>query len=317
MTRSQPTTVVLMTIAGAALISGCAGDLPPATASTIELPNADTVPGLGRSADAVLRDDTIAYWEAWKRSKITANCMRDAGFTWHLDVGYPQESIARVAESLGVRALSTTVTPSGEELNATSYEQMDARQQDAYSRALQGESAADMWELSRTGSVPEGRDDTFASGGCLGQAWNEVPGVWSLSREVGPEILDVELEIKESEFGEVRAAYANCAADVGLDGIDGPESIDQVLLDATNADTAVSPVELDSLVALADEVTTECGAIWATGSNEAYAHALSVVRARHGDLFDTHIRNYEAVLPEIRMDVEFLAFLSGEAGRPG
>ena len=264
----------------------------------------------------MLRDDTIAYWEAWKRAVGTEACMGEAGFLWNLEVGYPQEVIVQITESLGVSVVHGPATAlSAEEVNADLYSQLSEQEQDAYAQALYGESAADLQEFNETGAVPEGRDDSFAAGGCLGASWSEVGSIWDLGRTVGPEILELELTLKETQFDEVRADYGDCAAGVGLDGIDGPEDLDQMLLDATEVENPAPPEELDALLALTDEVNVACDSIWATGSREAYAHALSVVRDRHPELFDAQIERYEDALDEITLDKEFLMFLATEAGR--
>lgn len=277
----------------------------------------DDIPGLGVSAEAVLRDDTIAYWEAWRRAEHTANCMREAGFTWEPEVLYPQPSIDAIASSLSIPVTLRPLAPSAAAANADAFEQLDPRQQDLYSHALYGESAEEMRDFSESGAAPIGRERSFAQGGCIGEARAAVSSVWDLRREVGPEVLAVELEIKRDGFDAVRADYGACAADLGLNDIDGPEDVDQLLAEATAIETAAQSREFEELLSVTGQVTSECGDIWARGSHEAYARAVSVVRERHPDLFDEHLENYAGLLNDISGDEAFTAHLSAVAGRSG
>jgi hypothetical protein len=87
-------------IATGLIVSGVAITGAPAFADS---PFAlDQYPGFGRSADAALRDDTIAYWEAFQREQVIADCMAAAGFAYVLDVAFPTEAVVAIAEGQGL-----------------------------------------------------------------------------------------------------------------------------------------------------------------------------------------------------------------------
>ena len=68
-------------------------------------------PGFGRSPDAVRRDNTIAYGEAFEREQSIAACMADAGFRYTPAVAFPAEDTAAVASHLGVDAAGADTNP--------------------------------------------------------------------------------------------------------------------------------------------------------------------------------------------------------------
>lgn len=268
----------------------------------------DSVPGFGMSPESVLRDDMIAYWEAWRRDTEVAACMRAAGFGWQPEVLYPQEVVEQVAQSLGVSAAAGTQEPP-EQANSRAMQSLTHADADKYNRALYGESASDMAHLGRTGQVPAGRDAAhFAQGGCSGKARAAVGSVWDLPLQVEPKITAEEIRIKGSPaFAEVRAQYASCAVQQGANGVDGPEDLDQQLV---HAEASGDPAAMEVAMLATEQVGVACNDIWARGSAEARAHAASQVRGEFVGQFTAHERRYRDVVARIRADQAFATFLS-------
>jgi hypothetical protein len=237
--------------------------------------------------------------------------MRDAGFTWYPEVEYPQETVEAIAKALAVQRSDKAEVARPDDLNASTYASLKDGEKDRFARLLVGESAKDLEEFNQTGLIPEGKDDSFGLGGCVGVARQRVGSIWDLKNTVGSEILEAEKDIKETQFGKVRDAYAACAADLGLNDVDDPADLDELLFQATSLDTrATEGSELDALVELTDRVSSGCQEIWATGSAEAEAHALSIVRDRHPELFDAQVKRYGNTLAEVSADRSFAAFLA-------
>ncbi len=145
------------------------------------------VPGLGRDAAGLLRDDTIALWEHFNREQSVERCMIAAGFEYDPVADYPAEAIVAVAASLSVEATANAgvVAESGDDVNSARIERMTQSELDKYYAALYDETAADI-AVARAnhGGIP-GRDD-FAQGGCVGSADSEGPRVFSIRQLVVP-----------------------------------------------------------------------------------------------------------------------------------
>lgn len=310
MTRKKASAVVAVALAaaGIAVSAHIATAGPGDPAQTREQITLESVPGFGMSPDTVLRDDMIAYWEAWRRDTKTAECMQAAGFAWQPEALYPREVVEMIATELVVRP-SAVKRELPEQANARAAQALSSSDLERYDRALYGESAADMAALSATGRAPAGRDGArFGRGGCVGLAEAAVGSVWDLPRAVETEITAQEIAIKDSPaFAEVRAEYASCAAQQGLAHVDGPEDLDQLLV---SADASGDPAALDEAVQSTDAVDGECQQIWARGSAEARAHAASLVRAAHARQFNAHERRYAHVIEQINEDEQFKEFVA-------
>src|SRR5690606_34313469 len=76
----------------------------PRRLSSFETHPLDDIPGFGLSADSMLRDDTIAYWEAFQREQLVVECLADEGFSYVADVAYPDGPFVALASNLGVAA---------------------------------------------------------------------------------------------------------------------------------------------------------------------------------------------------------------------
>jgi hypothetical protein len=99
----------------------------------------DDVPGLGLSRDAVLRDEAISYWEAWKRDVAVQDCMRGQDFDWEPEVAYPSEAVLDVA---GFLAVTPSPGAGGAEAavarNGRRVSELTAEERDRYFQALVG-----------------------------------------------------------------------------------------------------------------------------------------------------------------------------------
>jgi hypothetical protein len=160
----------------------------PVSQAEAESSPLDAYPGFGRSPDAMLRDDIIAYWEAYQREVVVADCMADAGFSYAPAVAYPTDAMTRVAENLPTAdvepAARATVSP--DEQNRATERALAPGDRDRYYQALYGETAADIDAAARDGAAPDGQGAAFATGGCAGRAHDAVPSVWDARRATGP-----------------------------------------------------------------------------------------------------------------------------------
>jgi hypothetical protein len=162
----------------------------PRPTSTEAIDALDTHPGFGQSPRAMLRDDTIAYWEAYRRELVVAACMNDAGFDHTPDVAFPTEAMQRVAESLAADDPGSSARGRARpaEQNRAYERGLSAGERDRYHRTLHGETAADVDAASRDGVAPDGRGADFATGGCVGEAATAVPSVWGARRALAAEV---------------------------------------------------------------------------------------------------------------------------------
>jgi hypothetical protein len=153
----------------------------------------DRYPGFGQSPDTMLRDETIAYAEAFEREQLVHECMADAGFDYVPAVAFPTADMREVADGLGIRGAG--LSASGSSLSSPvasnrAYERgLTPGDRERYTQTLLGESAADVAVADRTGEVPAGRRaDEFATGGCVGEAAVAVPSIWDAPRRLAAEM---------------------------------------------------------------------------------------------------------------------------------
>jgi hypothetical protein len=153
----------------------------------------DQYTGFGQSPDAALRDETIAYWEAFEREQLVRECMARAGFDYAPAVAFPTGDMLEVAENLGIQDQGSSPDLPG--LSSPTnwnrgYERgLSVDERERYNQTLLGETAAEVAETDRTGVVPEGRRaEEFATGGCFGRAQEAVPSVWDARRDLATEL---------------------------------------------------------------------------------------------------------------------------------
>jgi hypothetical protein len=153
----------------------------------------DAYPGFGRTAQAMLRDDTIAYWEAYQRELVVVDCMEEAGLSYAPDVAYPTAAMRRVAENLPTAEIepdAPAAVPPDDQNRA--YEgALPSGERDRYTRTLYGETAADIDAAALEGAAPDGRGTDFATGGCRGRARAAVASLWDARRVLAPALIDI------------------------------------------------------------------------------------------------------------------------------
>ena len=166
---------------------------PRAATTTTAASPLDEYAGFGQSPEAVQRDETIAYWEAFQRQQLVAECMADAGFDYAPAVAFPVDDMVEVAEGLGIQDRGSSPALPGlsspVRWNRDYEGGLSEADRERYSQTLVGESAAEVAETDRSGVVPEGRlAEEFATGGCVGAAEAAVPSVWDARRGLAAEL---------------------------------------------------------------------------------------------------------------------------------
>jgi hypothetical protein len=260
----------------------------------------DGYEGFGRSPQAMLRDDTIAYREAFQREVDVAECMRDAGFDHAPAVAFPTDRVADIATSLGVRTHRAPIaSESPASRNRTYAEGLSPGDRERYFQTLLGESAADVAEAELTGEIPHGRGPDFATGGCLGAAAEAIPTIWDRGSALRQQ-LD-EDTAASPELGAARSEYRRCAARAGDITASDPGDARRVAL----ADES----ETDGVM----EVLATCEPSWAIGYDRAATATATRFADEHADELSAIEHQYDTVLDDIRQDDGFLTYLSEQA----
>lgn len=280
-----------LVVLGAAMI----GDRAQAQASF----PLDRYPGFGRSPEAAVRDDTIAYWEAFQREWMIGSCMSASGFQYSPAVAFPTEPMLAVAKGLGVES-SDPAPVSPTEQNRAYEASLSQPDRERFNRVLFGESAADIAEANETGRVPAGRGEDFATGGCFGEASDAIPSVWDLRRQVIDELVAMNREVADSaELREAGVEYGKCALQVGGVTARGPADVDTIAAGGGSQAAAVATI-----------VQKECNAIWANGRRQAEVAVAERFVQRNAAALATLESRYRDAISTIRGDGEFLRYLS-------
>ncbi|MGH9216722.1 MAG: hypothetical protein ACRDZS_10740, partial [Acidimicrobiales bacterium] len=214
----------------------------------------DGYEGFGRSPEAVLRDDTIAYAEAFQREVGVAACMGDAGFEYAPAVAFPADRVAEIAVGLGVGP-RWPASGSPASRNRAYAQGLSPGDRERYYQRLLAESAADVAEVERTGEIPRGRGPDFATGGCLGAAEAAIPGIWDRQRPLRQQ-LDEDIAAS-AELHAAKSQYRGCAQAAGGIVASDPGDARQVALADKTKTAAV------------EDVLADCEAGWATGYDRA------------------------------------------------
>lgn len=263
----------------------------------------DPYPGFGRSPNAALRDETTAYWEAFRREQLISSCMSSAGFVYSPAVAFPVDGTLKIAEGLAIKPpeLPTLKEQRPAERNRSYRAELSSDQLERYMQSLVAESAADVEEADRTQMAPTGRGEDFATGGCLGKAEESVPSVWTLRRKLSDAYDTMRRSIPKSpEFAQTRVEFADCAKQVG--GV-----------------TASHPADLERIVATGkageDSATAalrRCMPIWSEGYRRAEIPATKRFIEENTAALKAAKQRYEGVTARITQDEEFLSYLGGE-----
>ncbi|HEX6425196.1 MAG TPA: S-layer homology domain-containing protein [Acidimicrobiales bacterium] len=214
----------------------------------------DAYAGFGISADAELRDETIAYAEAFEREEVVRECMAEAGFEYAPAVAFPAGDVAEIADSLGVDPAEdasggSPADSSPSDRNRAYERALPADEQERYNQTLLGESAEDVAEADRTGVVPDGRPEDFATGGCVGEARDAVPSVWDARRALDDELAAMVGEIESADHEPASTA----AAERFVDGHAAQLAAVAQRYDGAIDEIAHDPALLDQLAAHAAE----------------------------------------------------------------
>jgi hypothetical protein len=258
----------------------------------------DGYEGFGRSAEAVLRDDTIAYTEAFQREVRVVSCMSDAGFDYAPAVAFPAERVADIAAGLGVRANGAAPAPPASR-NRTYVQSLSIGDRERYYQSLLAESAVDVAEAERTGEIPRGRGPGFATGGCLGAAETAIPSIWDRQRPLRQQ-LDEDIAAS-AELGAARSHYRQCAqAAGGIVASDPGDARAVALVDSAKAKAVAA-------------VLADCEAGWATDYDRAASTVAERFAEGHADELSAIKRHYDTALRDISHDDGFLTYLSEQA----
>lgn len=262
----------------------------------------DVYEGFGRSPEALLRDDTIAYREAFQREVEVASCMSDAGLNYAPAVAFPADRVAAIAAGLGVRP-QWPASGSPASVNQAYAEGLSSGDRERYFQTLLGESAADVAEAERTGAIPHGRGPDFATGGCLRAAAVAIPSMWDRQRPLRNQ-LDRDIAAS-AEMGAARSEYRRCARAAGDVVASGPGDARRVAL----AD--------DTKAHAVGRVLADCEAGWATGYDRAAMATAERFLDRHSQELSATTRRYRTALNDMRRDESFLSYVSEQAGLAG
>jgi hypothetical protein len=260
----------------------------------------DPYPGFGRSPSAAIRDDTVAYWEAFRREQLVELCMQSSGFEYSPAVAYPTHAMVAVASHLGVapeRIGPPTVAANPSEQNRSYKAGLSPERLDQYTQALVAESAADLEQADRTGMVPAGRGEEFASGGCVGKAQSAVPSVWRLRQRLSDSYDAMRRSVSTSS--DLRNSFQDCVQGSKL--------------------TASNPGELEAIVAeggsaakSAQSALDSCIGVW----DEAYRRSEIPASKRfiedHRQELSLLQHQYRGVEARISKDQEFQRYLASE-----
>jgi hypothetical protein len=258
----------------------------------------DQYAGFGRSPDAVLRDETIAYSEAFEREQLIRDCMADAGFDYAPAVAFPAGDMLEIADSLGIHGSSDAMSPTS--LNRAYERGLSGDERERYNQTLLAESAADVAEADRTGVVPGGRRaEEFATGGCTGEARAAIPSIWDAQRSLSAEIDAMRQEISGSA-GMQRTAgeYVECAEAAAGVTASGPGDLEELIAGGgPRADAAATAYE-------------DCAPVWAAGYQRAASAAADRFVVRHAGALEAVAGRYDGVIDRIAQDQDLATYLA-------
>ena len=261
----------------------------------------DSIPGLGRSPDAVLRDDAIAYWEAWKRDLEVQECMSAQGFVWEPEAAYPPEVADDVARYLGVAPLRSGSRDTAVVRNDRRATALGAAVRNRYFRTLLGESAAAIDFLEKSGGqLPPGESAAgFATGGCRGKADAAVGSVWDLRRDLSDDMASLLDEARSApDFVDAQDEYQRCVQRHGLAGVRSPADVDRALEEGD--DRALAAAE-------------SCSTIWLKADEEASARAANALLQAHPVALERQRNTYARAVDQMREDSDFLRSVAANA----
>lgn len=294
-------------VAASLVLMGGIGSVLATTSGDLPI---DEIPGLRRSASGVLLDDSIALYEEYLRARLIASCMEDLGFHHEPVIYFPSSARVAIADRFAMDLPGEAGARPAQEaadINAAAVANMTIAGEDRYSQALVGESRQDLRSFEETGVVPADVDATsFARGGCTGRAWDQLPGIWELRRNLEPALQEVASVVERS----ANEQLSRCLDGMGLGAENSAADLEQAVLDgeieATEAETC--------MVQYAQE--------WNAQRPDIEREFIQA----HEDELSDHVAYYRALEQTMQHDRGFRAYLAtqgvadrGEqaAGRPG
>lgn len=292
--RNRRKAVWLMEFAGLGLILAAVAGRVVATPQASPADPFDALPGFGRSAEASLRDDTIALWEAFRREVLVESCMGQAGFQYQPNAEYPADALRDVAKGLGVAPAAGAVNGPAD-VNAAYEQSLKPEAHSAYVHALYGVTLEAMEAIRSTGKAPTA-DGGW--GGCMGRADASSPSIWDARHHLLPLYVEFRRSLAASpDLAKARDEYAACAAQQGVIA-DRPGALDQ-LAAAGRIDEA-----------LAGKVASGCEPGWVAAAAPGETKLAEAFISEHREELAVVKRRYEGVLDRIAKDDGFAAFLA-------
>ena len=272
------------------------------SASTMPL---DDIPGLGISEQAALRDDTIAYFEAWERDALVSECLAKSHIEWKPEALFPREELRSIADLLGVEPVRDD-SSWPEIANRKMRDSLGEADRERYAQAMYGETAEDVayWE-SHEGAAPPGMDqETFATGGCNRVGWKEIPGVWQFKSRFAHDLETLRQEARTTEaFLKGQAEYESCVAEYGYEGATSPGDVER------------QARSQDGLDDKSGEALSACSGLWSDANKAGLAAAQDSFRQQHRDAIQEQTAEYEAVWEQLQSSAPFKEYLAAAAGR--
>lgn len=251
------------------------------------------VPGFGLSDREVLRDDTLAFYEAYRRDLPVQQCMAARNFSWTVEAPYPQEAIGAIAAELAVSDGAPPVEPGSG--NRTALENLAASAGEEYFVALYGAPESVVKE-----ALQEGLDLTAipgASESCLGKRRN-APSIWELPAELEPALMRSRDAFRgTSEHQAFLDDAAACAADFGL-----PEVVDEASADEAYA----RGVDAHKV----EELEVQCKEGWELRLAAERRYVSELVWQEHADELTRQQQTYQELHRQLRQDEDFLEYLA-------
>lgn len=205
-----------------------------------------------------------------------------------LDRGrFPGSDRLEIADSLdisGSLGSSSQLAGRSDSELAAHAETLTGPERNRYVLTFLGETDTDVAGVDATGALPEGRND-FATGGCLGAAWDAIPGLYELRSELLR-------EVREAKAAELATA-APCVT---------AEGVRIASLQALEA-----AYERDS----SSRELKACEGPLVKTNEMARERANATVLARHEARLLEQERRYQSALVELKSDRAFLEYLDG------
>lgn len=290
--------IAILTAAVLLTMSINASSTPPAGAHYSELTK---VPGFGRAPADVKRDNAIALYEAYQRELHISTCMTASGFTYTPEIAFPEQVAIDVVNNLQFRSsgiqLSKDAVLAGaaSSPNAAYADSIDPDRRDNYYTSLYGISKTALDNYTSTGMLPEGAEEDYARGGCVGSAKASIPGLWALRRQVMPALQKDISKLSESQgMADTRSTFSECTKKYKI-AANSMAQLENEIVGGTSG---------------AAEALRDCESIWIEGMSLARSKLEnSFAKAAYADDFKRQKLQYENIMQTIANDSSFIAYI--------